>query len=88
MFNNKLCVSIIKSTLFYLLYLLSLHKLVVYPRFIHVLYNEYSEDVRGEYSSPKHAISEDVRGEYSSAKYAISEDVRGEYSSPKYAIRN
>ena len=32
----------------------SLHKLLVYPPFAYILYDTYSEDVTGEYSSAKY----------------------------------
>ena len=54
MFHNNLCVFITKSVFLYLLHLPSLHKSLVYSPFIYVLYNEYSADVQGEYSSAKY----------------------------------
>ena len=56
MFHNNLCVFIIISALLYLLHLLSLHKSLVYPAFIYILYDEFSKDGRGEYSSAKYAV--------------------------------
>ena len=53
-FGNNLCVFIIISALLYLLHLLSLHKLLVYPPFLYILHVECSEDVTGEYSSAKY----------------------------------
>ena len=54
MFHSNFCVFIIISALLYLLHLLSLHKLLLYLPFIYILYDECSEDVRGEYSSAKY----------------------------------
>ena len=47
---------IIISALLYLLHLVSLqlHKSLVYPSSVYILYDEYSEDVTGEYSSVKY----------------------------------
>ena len=45
---------IIISALLYLLHFLSLHKSLVYPTFVYILYDECSEDVTGEYSSAKY----------------------------------
>ena len=53
MSHNNLCVFIIISTLLYLLNLLSSHKLLVYPPFQFILYDECSEDVRREHTSAK-----------------------------------
>ena len=41
------------SVLLYLLHLLSLHRSLVYPPSIHILYDEYGEDARGEHSFAK-----------------------------------
>ena len=53
-FHNNLCVFIIISTLLYLLHLLSLHKSLIYPPFVFILYDKCIEDVTGEYSSVKY----------------------------------
>ena len=45
---------IIIAALLYLLHFLSLHKSLVYPPFVYILYDEYSEDVTREYSSAKY----------------------------------
>ena len=45
---------IIISAFSYLLHFLSLHKSLVYPPFVYILYNEYSEDVTGEFSPAKY----------------------------------
>ena len=47
---------IIISALLYIIisiYLLSLHKSLVYPPFVDILYDECNEDMTGEYSSVK-----------------------------------
>ena len=54
MFHNNLCVFIIIPALLYLIPLLSLHQLLVYPPFLYILHVECSEDVTGEYSSAKY----------------------------------
>ena len=38
----------------YLFHFLSLHKSLVYPDFMYILYDECSADMTGEYSSAKH----------------------------------
>ena len=45
---------IIISALLYLIHFLSLHKSLVYPPSVYILYDECSEDVTGEYSSVKY----------------------------------
>ena len=45
---------IIISILLYLIHFLSLHKSLVYPPSVYILYEEFSEDVTGEYSSVKY----------------------------------
>ena len=45
---------IIIPALLYLLHFLSLHKSLVYPPFVYILYDKYSEDVTREYSSAKY----------------------------------
>ena len=45
----RICV----SAFLHLINLLSLHKSLVYPPFVYILYDECSEDVTGEYSSVK-----------------------------------
>ena len=45
---------IIVSTLLYLLHFLSLHKSLVYPPFVYILYDECTDDVTGEYSPAKY----------------------------------
>ena len=52
-FHNNLCVFIVISTILYLIYLLSLHKSLVYPPFVYILYDECNEDMTGEYSSAR-----------------------------------
>ena len=42
------------SALLYLLHFLLLHKSLVYPPSVHILYDECNEDVTGEYSSAKY----------------------------------
>ena len=44
---------IIISALFYLIHFLSMHKSLVYPPSVHILYDECNEDVTGKYSSAK-----------------------------------
>ena len=46
-FHNNLCVFIIISALLYLRHLLWLHKSLVYPPLVYILYDECSEDVIG-----------------------------------------
>ena len=55
-FANNLRVFIITAVLLYLVHLLSLHKSLVYPTFMYILYDECSEDVRGECSSAKYKM--------------------------------
>ena len=45
---------IIISALLHLLHFLSLHKSLVYPPFVYILYDECSEDVTGEYRFTKY----------------------------------
>ena len=53
----RLCIYVLSYQLsyilLYLLYLLSLHKSLVYPPFVDILYDECNEDMTGEYSSAK-----------------------------------
>ena len=53
----RLCVYVLSYQLSYVLsylfYFLSLHKSLVYPAFVYILYDECSEDMTGEYSSAK-----------------------------------
>ena len=56
-FHSNLCVCalcIIISALLYLIHFLSLHKSLIYSPSVYILYDEYSEDVIGEYSSLKY----------------------------------
>ena len=57
-FCNSLCVfmhlCMITSALLYLLPFLSLHKSLVYPPFVYILYDQCSEDVTREHSSAKY----------------------------------
>ena len=61
-FYNNLCVyafmyhhvSSRMYVLSYLLHFLSLHKTVVYPPLVYILYDECSEDMTGECSSAKY----------------------------------
>ena len=46
MFHNSLCVFMVVSALVDLFQLLLLHKSLVYPLFLHILYDECTEDVR------------------------------------------
>ena len=45
---------IIATALLYLLHFLSLHKSLVYPPFVYILYDDCSEDLTEEYSSLKY----------------------------------
>ena len=53
----RLCIYVLSYRLSYVLsypfHFLSLHKSLVYPAFVYILYNECSEDMSGEYSSAK-----------------------------------
>ena len=48
----RLCIII--SVLLYLIHFLPLHKSLVYPPSVYILYDECREDVTGEYSSVKY----------------------------------
>ena len=51
---NSLCVFIVISALLFLIHLLLLQKSLANPAFVYILYDEYSDDVRGELSSAKY----------------------------------
>ena len=55
-FHNSLCVYAFMHyhISLHLIYILSLHKSLVYPPFAYILYDEFSEDMIGEYSSAKY----------------------------------
>ena len=59
--NNCICIYVLSFwlsyVLSYLFHFLSLQKSLVYPAFVHILYNECSEDMTGEYSSAKYLRS-------------------------------
>ena len=54
----RLCIYLLlyqlSYVLSYLFHFLSLHKSLVYPAFVYILYDECSEDMTGEYSSAKY----------------------------------
>ena len=54
----RLCIYVLSNqlsfVLSYLFHFLSLHKPLVYPTFVYILYDECDEDMKGEYSSAKY----------------------------------
>ena len=54
----RLCIYVLSNQLCfvlpYLFHFLSLHKPLVYPAFVYILYDECDEDMTGEYSSAKY----------------------------------
>ena len=54
----RLCIYVLSYQLSYILSYLfqfaALHKSLLYPALVHMLYDEYSEDMTGEYSSAKY----------------------------------
>ena len=52
----NLCDFIIISAVLYMLHLLLLYKSLVCPHFICILYDEFSDNVRGEYTSAKYTM--------------------------------
>ena len=56
MFQNSLCDFIIISAVLYMVHLLLLYKSLVCPHFIYILYDECSDNVRGDYTSAKYTM--------------------------------
>ena len=62
----------------YLLYLLSLHKSLIYPPFRHVLYDECSENMGGKCSSAKCTMrnySEETLKKHSGLRWYLFQEI-------------